>query len=293
MAPQRQPLRILAALLAVGTTLATPFAQPPLRRDGELTADMIAESIGTGPEECDDFLFPSEDCVSAIQAFREEEEANGDFVGIAGGKLQFPWNSGCNDYKSVLSQAASDAYVISQGALADPSNAELTLIWNTWFGPDHMDYKGRIIGTSRYYPEVRRKEPLPTPSLAHLSNSHSVQATLVASAISQRKKKYDIYMTCNDPHNHCSKEYKGKTIRVGGYAFEYRGVWGYYRYINSCPTFFTLDPLSVKIKSVGENLENGDGTYANQADWQRNHGQYFLHEMMHLKATNGHEPWSK
>lgn len=42
---------------------------------------------------------------------------------------------------------------------------------------------------------------------------------------------------------------------------------------------------------IEEALARGDTTYAEIADWQKNKGQYFLHEMMHLDAVG--QPHSK
>ncbi|KAJ9635949.1 hypothetical protein H2199_008303 [Coniosporium tulheliwenetii] len=71
---------------------------------------------------------------------------------------------------------------------------------------------------------------------------------------------------------------------VGGYAWTYKGWFGTYQYITLCPPFFTLDTLEEKITFVEDALQRGELKYAEGAEWQKNSGQYFLHEMMHLDS---------
>lgn len=134
-------MHLLDHLLLLFTSSALSLAKPT-----ELTEQMVSEHMGQGPEECDDFLNPSEECQKAVDVSMERDDDD-DFVGIAGGKLKYSWYSGCESVnKKKLEQAAYDAYVLSSNAIEDSSSEELTPIWNTWMGPDHRDYKGRVIG---------------------------------------------------------------------------------------------------------------------------------------------------
>ena len=105
-------------------------------------------------------------------------------------------------------------------------------------------------------------------------------------------KKFDIYFHCKDVRNSCSKGRNGKG--VGGYAYEYRnwgglGVMTYH--IVLCDVYFTLDNLESKQELIEEQLAKGETKYASEAEWQKNTGQYLLHEMMHLNTVG--QPHSK
>lgn len=119
------------------------------RADKELTPEMMAKHIGLGPEECDDLMNPSDECKKAIEKSMKEDEQNGDdFIGIAGGKLKYSWSSGCESVnKKKLDRTAYDAWDLSDTAIEEVSDEKVTPIWNTWMGPDHKDFKGRIIGS--------------------------------------------------------------------------------------------------------------------------------------------------
>lgn len=95
-------------------------------------------------------------------------------------------------------------------------------------------------------------------------------------------KKFDIIISCKDTQNKCDMKVDGKS--VGGYAWTYKGWFGTYQYITLCPPFFTLDTLEEKITFVEDALQRGELKYAEGAEWQKNSGQYFLHEMMHLDS---------
>ncbi|KAJ8118877.1 hypothetical protein OPT61_g212 [Boeremia exigua] len=98
------------------------------------------------------------------------------------------------------------------------------------------------------------------------------------------KKSFDIIVSCKDAKNNCSLKRDGKA--VGGYAWTYHGWFGYkYQYIVMCDPFFQTDDLMYKINQVEDALLNGDSKMARRADWQKNSGQIFLHEMMHLEAV--------
>ena len=123
------------------------------RAEREITPKMISKSFGKGPEACDDFLNPSQECQKAIEASMQKDEKDGDnLVGIAGGKLKYAWSSGCEAHYKKIERAAYDAWDLSDTAIEDVSDPDLTPIWNTWMGPDHTDYKGRIIGSWHCYP---------------------------------------------------------------------------------------------------------------------------------------------
>jgi hypothetical protein len=97
-------------------------------------------------------------------------------------------------------------------------------------------------------------------------------------------KKFDIIMSCKDEKNLCGLKIDGKS--VGGYAWTSKGWFGSrYQHISLCPIFFSLETLEEKIASVEDGIQRGDLKYAREALWQKNIGQFFLHEMMHLKAV--------
>lgn len=82
---------------------------------------------------------------------------------------------------------------------------------------------------------------------------------------------------------------QGNHRRIG---WTEKGWFGYtFQHITLCPIYFGLDSLEEKFEMIGKALARGDTTYAEIADWQKNKGQYFLHEMMHLDAVG--QPHSK
>lgn len=126
----------------------SPSSRNHRRVERQLTPEMLAKSIGQGPRECEDLLNPSEECKKAIaDSLKKEEDVGDGFVGIAGGKVKYGWYSGCETVKkSMLVQAAYDAWDLAKTVVDHASDEDMIPIWNTWMGPDHKDYKGRIIG---------------------------------------------------------------------------------------------------------------------------------------------------
>jgi hypothetical protein len=57
--------------------------------------------------------------------------------------------------------------------------------------------------------------------------------------------------------------------------------------------YFGLDNFEVKFEQIEQGLASGETKYAREAEWQKNTGQYFLHEMMHLNATTTGQPHSE
>jgi len=103
------------------------------------------------------------------------------------------------------------------------------------------------------------------------------------------KKTFEIILSCKDTKNWCPIQKDGKS--VGGYAWTYNGWFGYYHYITMCAPFFRSDDLEYKIKQIEDELAKGETKMASKAEWQKNTGQMFLHEMMHLNSTG--QPHSK
>jgi hypothetical protein len=103
------------------------------------------------------------------------------------------------------------------------------------------------------------------------------------------KKKFDIIVSCKDTKNRCSDRIDGKS--VGGYAWTKTTWFGSYQHITLCPVYFGLDSLEEKFEMIEKGLASGETKYAEQAEWQKNKGQFFLHEMMHLEAVG--DPHSK
>lgn len=99
-------------------------------------------------------------------------------------------------------------------------------------------------------------------------------------------------MSCNDqskPNKEgkktCDIVVDGKA--VGGYAETYKGRLGWYTYhsIVFCPVFFLADDLEHKINEIESDIAKGNPKTSQLAEWQKNQGQMFLHEMMHLDSV--------
>ena len=248
--------------LLLGLSLAKPMT-PLHRRVDELTLEEFAGRIAEGPEECKDFLNPSEECLKAIKRSISIAENNKDnYVALSGGRLIWEPNSGCQSKEAVVT-AAYDAHRLASLTVKYANDERHTPIWNTWMGPNYGEYKNRIVG-----------------NLGRISNFRP-------------HDKYDIYMSCNDPQKQCNVVVEGRPLKVGGYAWTKKGWFGSYSYINLCETFFTLSSLRSKIREVDYNKEYKDGSYARQAAWQLNMAEAFLHEMMHLNITSVGQPYSK
>ncbi|KAM0342062.1 hypothetical protein ACHAPU_009790 [Fusarium lateritium] len=86
-----------------------------------------------------------------------------------------------------------------------------------------------------------------------------------------------------NPRGICSKSVNDKP--VAAYAWTYHGWLGSYHYIALCEIFFTLPDLEEKTELIEDQLQRGDAKYAQEAVWQKNMGQFFLHEMMHLESV--------
>lgn len=96
-------------------------------------------------------------------------------------------------------------------------------------------------------------------------------------------------VSCKDTKNYCNVRKDGKT--VGGYAWTYKGWFGYYYYVTLCPAFFSLDSLDQKFEEIEKKLADGFTKEASDARYLRSTGQFFLHEMMHLDLIG--DPHSK
>jgi hypothetical protein len=58
-----------------------------------------------------------------------------------------------------------------------------------------------------------------------------------------------------------------------------------------CAPFFTMQTLEDKIEEIEKDLRDKNINSATRAVWQKNSGQAFLHEMMHLNVVG--QPHSK
>ncbi|KAF9775222.1 hypothetical protein IL306_006696 [Fusarium sp. DS 682] len=72
---------------------------------------------------------------------------------------------------------------------------------------------------------------------------------------------------------------------VAGYGWTYRGWLGDYHNVALCDRFFGLPDLEEKTEFIEQQLQEGNTKYAEGAVWQKNMGQFFLHEMMHLDSV--------
>ena len=105
------------------------------------------------------------------------------------------------------------------------------------------------------------------------------------------EKRFDVVLSCKDASKEKLCGQRRESKRVGGYASTYKGWFSTTYYITLCPIWFKLESLEDKTWEVEEQIHKGDLKYAQQAGYQKNQGQYFLHEMIHLEAVG--DPHSK
>ncbi|KAH5711875.1 hypothetical protein HBI64_042700 [Parastagonospora nodorum] len=206
----------------------------------------------TAPASCTDLVHPSEQCIKDMQA----QPHTNDVIAFSGGELKLDNNHKCSDTQfGQFQTAAWDALQLgSYMGAPDPKNYKDAVTWRTWMGPNYPDYSKRIVDNFNRVVDF------------------------------EGRKKFDIYVTCSDPKNYCNIQKDGKNI--GGYAYAVKGWFGYmYYYIAACAPFFTMDDLDTKINQIEKDLRNGNLNSATRAVWQKNIGQVFLHEMMHLDVV--------
>ncbi|KAF3810368.1 hypothetical protein GCG54_00000413 [Colletotrichum gloeosporioides] len=257
-------LGLLACL--VGLSLAVPHmprdvdpenpsASDPKTPPSSLKDPPRPQSVGqnpfagksvTVPGSCGNLWNPSETCLRDLEAQNEN-------VGTYAGDLKFEDNSCDDGQKLALEIAAWDALTLANFGGKNPQSAKEIATWRAYIGPDFSSQQGRIVDNLRRIQDHRPK------------------------------KKFDIIASCKDTKGWCKAITGGS---VGGYAWTEKGWFGYtFQHITLCPIYFGLDSLEGKFEMIEEALARGDTTYAEIADWQKNKGQYFLHEMMHLDAV--------
>ncbi|KAF1828326.1 hypothetical protein BDW02DRAFT_246703 [Decorospora gaudefroyi] len=175
---------------------------------------------------------------------------------FSGGELKLDKNHGCS--KTQVGQLQTGAWdALALGAFTssepNPQNARDVALWKTYIGPDWPSQSKRIADN---FGQV----------VKFLGN-----------------KEFDIYLSCSDPSKLCHIEKDGKSI--GGCAYEYKGWFGTYYYIAMSAPYFTMQSLDDKIQEIERDLRNGDTKTATRSVWQKNTGQAFLHEMMHLNVV--------
>ncbi|KAF4304349.1 hypothetical protein GTA08_BOTSDO08340 [Botryosphaeria dothidea] len=199
------------------------------------------------PDECTNFQKVSEDCHNALDGVSTES------VSAYGGGLLFQDGSCNDDQKAALETAAWDALTLAQyTGDRKPTNARQIAAWKTYVGPDYSIFQQRMLDNFNRFKDFKKD------------------------------KKFDIITSCKDTKGWCGKEIDGKG--VGGYAWTYHGWTGWYHYITLCPNFFGLDTFEEKIEFIEDQIQKGDFHYAEEAEWLKNQGQFFLHEMMHLDS---------
>ncbi|KAF4497527.1 Metalloproteases (zincins), catalytic [Fusarium agapanthi] len=207
----------------------------------------FANGIPTAPRVCNDLFNMSIACQLALK-----EHDNG-LIAFGGGRLMFQDKSCSTVQKEGIGKAAWDAYTLSVSASKPPITGAQMAVWRTYVGPDYSEQQDRMLNNLKRVSDFR----------------HS--------------KKFDIIVTCNDPRHQCPIKVGDK--QVGGYGWTYRGWMGQYHNIALCKSFFTVPDLEEKTEFIEEQIQNGNTKYAQEAIWQKNMGQYFLHEMMHLDSV--------
>ncbi|KAI8933116.1 hypothetical protein NX059_009759 [Plenodomus lindquistii] len=208
------------------------------------------DGFKTAPASCTDFEKPSEQCIAELQA--QPGGANA----FSGGELKWDSDHQCSDFqKGKYQTAAWDAHTLAVFSDREPDahNPKDIALWKTWMGPDYATQQKRISDNFKR-------------ASGFLSN-----------------KAFDIILSCKDTKNYCPIKKDGKA--VGGYAREYYGWFGTYYYITMCQPFFQSDDLMYKIDQIEDEMAAGKTEMATKAEWQKNTGQMFLHEMMHLNST--------
>lgn len=175
--------------------------------------------------------------------------------------IWFDNESGCSDeYKAQITTAVWDASTLANYASAFPNftanRGQVSGVF--WMGSDWAKYQSRI------------SENFGRAGKWKLSD----------------QSEY-ITVSCTDTQNRCNEDHGD--LAVGGYAWTYSGWLYYYHHITLCKPFFTLESLNDKIDDVENALRSGNTRYATDMTWLRTTGQYFLHEMMHLRVTDGGE----
>ena len=88
---------------------------------------------------------------------------------------------------------------------------------------------------------------------------------------------------CDDPKKLCGNKYNGRP--VGGYAFSVhdndRDI--YFHYIQMCEPYHNTPFLWRVWEDREAERRQNDMSRVDDANWLFNHGQLFLHELMHLK----------
>ena len=228
-------------------TPPTDIKDPP--RPQSISDNPFVSGFDTVPDSCTNLWDPTEQCLKDL------ETQNNNDVGTYSGDLKFEKGHGCTDEEKLkLEIAAWDALTLANFGGKDPVSAKEIATWRAYIGPDFSAQQSRIVDNLKRIQDHRAK------------------------------KKFDIIVTCNDVRDRCEEVDKnGRLLRVGGYAWTQKGYFGYrYQHINLCPIYFNLESLEEKFEFIEEQLKNGNKDYAASADWHKNRGQYFLHEMMHL-----------
>ncbi|CAI6341999.1 unnamed protein product [Periconia digitata] len=245
-----------------------PKTPPKTLRKPSYESNPFKDGFDTAPSSCTDFLKPSDQCLKDLQS-----QPAKNIGAFSGGEFKWDSNNKCNpEQKGRIEVAANDAITLSLFADKEPDqhDAKAIALWKTWIGPDYSTYQKRIAGTL-------------ISCLIDFTTAFSCNVENIGRASRFTKdRKFDIILTCSDPHNKCSK--KAEQGSVGGYAWTYSGWFGYYYYINMCQPFFDIPSFLHQIEETERRLADGDKEWAVVASQQLNQGQIFLHEMMHLDS---------
>lgn len=97
----------------------------------------------TAPASCTDFMKPSKECITDLQA------QPGGVNAFSGGELKWDGDNKCDDkQRGMFQTAAWDAHALAtfSNQQPDPHNARDVALWKTWMGPDYSTQQQRIAG---------------------------------------------------------------------------------------------------------------------------------------------------
>jgi hypothetical protein len=216
---------------------------------------------------------PSDQCLRDLKA------QSGGVVAFSGGELKWEKYYQCDYHKqAIFKTAAADAHTLANFAHALPKyhDAKDIVCGERGRALTIANIKNVSIVSKIFYTTLHY---LLTKSVENLGRASDFKG----------KKAFDIIVSCKDVKNWCRIQKDGKVI--GGYAWTYSGYFSYYHYIVMCDPFFLTGSLQDKINQIEYDFSKGETKTAKQVEWQKNTGQGFLHEMMHLDAVG--KPHSK
>ncbi|KAF2259767.1 hypothetical protein CC78DRAFT_585532 [Lojkania enalia] len=109
----------------------------------------FAAGLNTAPSSCRDFMKPSEQCITDLQA------QPGAVTAFSGGEMKWDSDYESDDKQQAMCQTAAwDAITLARFAdqEPDPHNVHYITLWKTWMGPDCSTQQKRIAGPQGLLP---------------------------------------------------------------------------------------------------------------------------------------------